>query len=176
MKATAAEPAWGGLVSESVVRVKNTLNNTNSTIRKPKTRKCARSALECHAAHPTTRKYGAHPSPKIGGQQRIRRPKQKASASRGRRESIKSAKDDELRPRGRKIVRTGTGRPVRGSVPNRRSHRQVAITIQKKDLIGYLHGQFAHGGTRRDRVRFFFLNSIFDTHVYFGKNVPRSRI
>ena len=26
LKATAAEPAWGGLVSESVARVKNTLN------------------------------------------------------------------------------------------------------------------------------------------------------
>ena len=44
MKATAAEPAWGGLVSEGVVIVKKTLHNPSSTIRKPRNKTiCARS-------------------------------------------------------------------------------------------------------------------------------------
>ncbi len=48
--------------------------------------------------------HSAHPSRKIGRQNRTRRPKQKGPASRGRSESIRSALDDELRPRGRQTV------------------------------------------------------------------------
>ena len=43
LKATAAEPAWGGLVSEGVVIVKKTLYNPNSTIRKPRNKKIMRA-------------------------------------------------------------------------------------------------------------------------------------
>ena len=104
LKATAAEPAWGGLVSEGVVRVKNTLYDPIQTSENLETKQYARARTQVPAGARPGHLYGAHPSRKVGRQKRTRRPKRNEPASRARRERLKSAQDDELRPRGRKTV------------------------------------------------------------------------
>ena len=53
LKATAAEPAWGGLVSEGVVRVKNTLYDPIQTSENLETKQYARARTQVASWRPT---------------------------------------------------------------------------------------------------------------------------
>ena len=103
-KATAAEPAWGGLVSEGVVIVKKRCITLIQPFGNLETKNYARARTQAPAGARPGHLDGVHPFRKIGRPKRTRRPKRNGPASRARRESLKSAQDDELRPRGRKTV------------------------------------------------------------------------
>ena len=104
LKATAAEPAWDGLVSEGVVIVTKRCITLIQPFGNLETKKYARARTQAPAGARPGHLDGAHPSRKIGRPKRARRPKRNGPASRAHRERLESAQDDELRPRGRKTV------------------------------------------------------------------------
>ena len=62
LKATAAEPAWGGLVSEGVVRVKSTLYDPIQPSENLETKQYARARTQVPAGARPGHLHGAHPS------------------------------------------------------------------------------------------------------------------